>query len=194
MRDVVYTAATADPFTLDELKEDRRIDGGADDKALAMYAKRAVDFLEAQLNRNFISTVRKLYLDEFPDVIEIERLPVSTITSVVYYNTAGTLTTLSATSYQTDIVSPDSPARIAPAPGTSWPSTEADRLNAVIVTYTAGYGAAASAVPQRVRHAIGLLVAHMHENREPLAVGIAPEQLPYSLQYALSLIDSRRYG
>ena len=49
--------------------------------------------------------------------------------------------------------------------------TLGDDANPVLVTYVAGYGAAASAVPQRAKQAILLLVGHWYRQRE--AVGRA---------------------
>ena len=43
---------------------------------------------------------------------------------------------------------------------------------------TAGYGDEASDVPAPIRHAIKLLVAHWFEQREPVVLGSAPQEVP----------------
>ena len=43
--------------------------------------------------------------------------------------------------------------------------------NGIEIAFTAGYGDAAADVPEPIRHAILLLVAHWHEHRSPFEVG-----------------------
>jgi uncharacterized phiE125 gp8 family phage protein len=50
------------------------------------------------------------------------------------------------------------------------PAVDADRLDAIRVTFTAGYGAAAD-VPAAIKHAMKLMIGHFYENREEVAVG-----------------------
>jgi len=60
----------------------------------------------------------------------------------------------------------------------------------VLVTFTAGYGANAAAVPQGILHWILLVTATLYENREMVAIlsrGKA-EQLPY----VASLLSNHR--
>jgi len=45
----------------------------------------------------------------------------------------------------------------------------------------AGYGAAASDVPQPLRQAVLLLVAHWFERREPVELGSALETVPMTV-------------
>ena len=87
------------------------------------------------------------------------------ITSVKYYDANGTLTTLSGSLYQTDIVS--EPARISVSPGgiSLWPSTQIDKINAVEIEFVAGYGNAA-AVPPGIKHAVKLAVGSLYGYRE----------------------------
>jgi uncharacterized phiE125 gp8 family phage protein len=51
-------------------------------------------------------------------------------------------------------------------------------LNAFEVAFTAGYGDEASDVPEPLRHAIKLLVAHWFEQREPVVLGAAAQEVP----------------
>jgi hypothetical protein len=57
------------------------------------------------------------------------------------------------------------PARIRLADGQTWPSLQSDRINAIQITYVAGY-ASAYQVPAGIRHAIKLLAGDLYENRE----------------------------
>ena len=58
----------------------------------------------------------------------------------------------SGSDYQVDTAS--EPGRIKLVPGVSWPAVEADKVNAVQITYVAGYGANETDVPSRIRQAI----------------------------------------
>jgi uncharacterized phiE125 gp8 family phage protein len=142
------------------------------------------------LDRQFVTATWKLYLDDFPDEIELTKLPVASVTSITYVSTSGTTTTLPANQYQTSSACPDCPGRISPAYGCAWPSVRGG-FEQVVVTFTAGYGAAA-AVPQAAKHALLLIVAHWYENREPTTDAIANE-LPFCLAYLLSGEDWGQY-
>ena len=91
--------------------------------------------------------------------------------------------------YQTDISTQDSPARIKPAYGLVWPSTRSDKYNAVTVTFTCGYGAAA-AVPTTIKQAILMLINHWFDN--PGAVSpITLSPVPFSVD---ALLSSEEWG
>src|SRR5690606_1240366 len=80
----------------------------------------------------------------------------------------GTVETLDESWY---IVDTDSePGAIHLAPGVSWPSGQLMPGMPIRIEYTAGYGAAEK-VPERVKQAMLLLIAHWYENREAVVVG-----------------------
>jgi len=181
---VAPTGATV--VTLQEAKDQLRITSEDDDVYLAGLIDKAEQYVERQTERQLRTATWTLTLDEFPDEIELRVLPIATITSIVYTDSNGTSQTLAAASYQTEKTSPDVPARIQPAYGLTWPSTRSDTLGAVVVTFTAGYGAA-SAVPVLYRHAILLVIAHWFQLREPLNIGNIVNPLPHALDSLLSL-------
>jgi uncharacterized phiE125 gp8 family phage protein len=84
------------------------------------------------------------------------------ITSVKYINTAGVETTLAGGAYALD--KDNEPGWLLPAYGTAWPDLR-DTANAVRVRYTAGFGTAASDVPQALRMWIALHAAGAYDNR-----------------------------
>ena len=101
----------------------------------------------------------RLTLDGFSDTIELPKGPVSSVTSVTYYDAAGALQTASASLYTTDLVS--DPQWIVLNDGEVWPDT-LDAVNVVLVLYVTGYGAN---VPAPIKQAIRMLVAARFENR-----------------------------
>lgn len=182
---VCSTPATTYPVSVGDVLTHSRIDSHDDDTYLAGLIIKATRAIERELDRQFITATWKLYLDEFPGEILLRKLPVASVTSVAYVDTAGSAQTLAATEYQTDYTAPDSPGRIRPAYGKTWPSTRADTYNAVTVTFTAGYGAA-SAVPQTIKHAICMMVGHWYENRELEASGEGLSAESRALSYAMA--------
>jgi uncharacterized phiE125 gp8 family phage protein len=100
-----------------------------------------------------------------------------------------TTTTLSATSYRVDRDA--TPGKIRTVYNGTWPSHLTDP-NAVTVTWWAGYGAAGSDVPQAIRHAILMLVAHLYENRQAaVATGAVPQDVPFGVK---ALLDTCKWG
>jgi uncharacterized phiE125 gp8 family phage protein len=193
VRYVLYTAATTAPITLAELRLAAKVDAHDDDEFLLRLISMATDAVQQQTGRQLITATWKLYLDEFPSIIEIGKLPVASVTSITYVDLAGTTQTLSASNYQTSILSPNTPARIMPAYGLTWPTVRGDTLDAICVTFTAGYGAA-SAVPDRMKHAVQLLCLHWYENREVVKTGTIVTTIQYGMDWLLSLSQTGQYA
>lgn len=85
--------------------------------------------------------------------------PLISVDSIKYIDPAGVQQTMSSGDYKVDTLS--EPARIIPAFGKTWPTTRQE-INAVEVTFTAGFGAA-SAVPAGIRAAIIMYVKAHYE-------------------------------
>lgn len=92
--------------------------------------------------------------------------PLQTVDSVKYYDQDGVQQTLSSSLYIVDTVS--EPARITPAYGTTWPSTQ-NRINAVEVAFTCGYGLAV-AVPDGIKSWIKIRIGSLYEHRAEVAI------------------------
>ena len=152
----VTTEPATEPVSLAEAKLQCRVDGTEENDLITDLITAARQQVEIDTSRTLITTVLKLRMDDFPPVIYLPRPALISVETVKYYNTAGTLTTMSASEYQVDLYS--FPGCIVPAPATSWPSVETDRINAVEVAYTAGYGATAASVPKNLKRAILMLV------------------------------------
>lgn len=114
--------------------------------------------------RQLVTATLKYTFDFFPasSIISLPMPPLITVTSVQYIDTAGDTQTFSSGSYTVDNES--EPARIQLNEDATWPDTK-NQINAVFITYTAGYGAAA-AVPEWAKTLIKLLVGHYYVNRE----------------------------
>jgi len=193
----LVTAPTEEPLSVQDVIDQCQMGEIPDDQRsrVAAYITAARQLLERRLRRQFCTATWKLYLDAMPDVITFDdKLPIKTITHVKYYNTSGTLTTLTATTdYQTDLASEQRPARIMPAYGATWPSVRGDTFNAVEIQFTCGYGNAL-AVPQSIKNGMLLLVANWFENREQSIIGTIVSELPWGVEACVTPEDWGPYS
>lgn len=180
-------APAVEPVTLREAIDQVRFVDAPDRNYAAGLITKARMFVEGRQERQLITATWAMYLDEFPDEIEIRKPPVLTIASIAYVDADGDSQTLSSSLYQTDLASPDAPGRIKPAYGQVWPSTRSGDYNTVTVNFTCGYGTAASDVPETTRHAILMLAAHWFEQREPVNIGNIVNPLPYTVESLIAL-------
>ena len=144
----VTTEPTTEPLTLDELKLRLRVTTCDFDTELLQILVESRKRVEEDSKRKLITQTVTMYLDDFPrgDCIEIRLAPIQSITSVQYYDLAAVLQTHSSTTgYWTDIVS--TPSKMELRNGQVWPYTQLDRPNVIVVTFVAGYGAAAAVPP-----------------------------------------------
>lgn len=159
------TDATVEPVTLAEAKLHLRetlvsTDNDTYIESLITAARLAC---EEAIQRTLITTTWTLTLDGFPDAIRLPYPRIISVTSITYIDEAGDSQVLDPADY---IVDTDSePGWIVPAVDCTWPTTQ-DRINAVVVVYTAGYGSSASVVPTGIRHWIKLAIGDMYANRE----------------------------
>jgi len=160
---VVKTPPAIEPVTVSELRDFLRLSGNDQDTMLTGFLAAARAALEVYTGRTFINTVYELYFDAFPSMIELARPPVQSVSSVYYINTSGVDTLLASTDYRVDVASLY--GRIEPAYGTVWPSTQSV-VNAVKVTFTAGYGTSSANVPAAIKEAIKMLAADIYEHPE----------------------------
>ena len=109
--------------------------------------------------------------------IFLDHGPIQSVESVTYTDPDGATQTLQSSQYKLDTIT--EPSRIVPAYGTTWPGIR-NEINAVSVSYTAGYGDA-STVPDEIKGWMLLRIGAMYENREEIVVGsrLASVDLPF---------------
>jgi len=172
----VSVGPTVEPVSVEELKAHSRVDHNHEDAKIASYLTAARAMLERDTRRDLCTKTRVLYLDYLPSWIVLDVAPVQAIVSISYYDSLNVQQTLASSVYEYDIYA--EPAVIKAAKGQTWPTTY-DRLSAVAVTYTSGYGAA-SAVPEDAKQAIRLLAAHWLENAEASITGTISKEIEFS--------------
>ena len=198
----LVTGPSVEPVSLSEAKLHLRVDVSDDDTLITSLIKSARLWCETQCGRAFVSQQLRMSLDCFPagdgDFYDIEtaillargcrillpRPNLISVDSIAYTDSDGTPRTLSVSDYQVDLA--DEPGAVEPAVGGYWPATQYGKVNAVQITYTAGYGPAASDVDERAKIAIKLLVAHWYENREAVLTGTVSKEIELGLERVLA--------
>lgn len=190
---VVSTAPTIYPVSQTEVKKHLEIavsDTSHDDH-IDMLTATATEKAEAYSKQSFINRTYQLKLDKFPRwEIMLPRPPLSSVSSISYVDGDGATQTLSSSLY---LVSTSSkPGRVTPAYNEVWPETR-NIIDAVTVTYVAGYGATSASVPQRARQAILLMVGTWFENREGVSDGSMSE-VPMGARWLLDGLKTGMYA
>lgn len=178
----VTTEPETEPVSTSDMKDHLRIDTSTEDTLISSYATTARQVLERMTRRSFITQTITLKFDSFPTKIRLPRPPAISITSIQYVDTDGATQTWSSSEY--DVDTSLQPASIEPSYDYDYPDTR-KQANAVTVTYTAGYGASSTDVPEGLRLAIKLLAGTFYENREATGVSKITE-LPLGLQFLVA--------
>ena len=158
------TAATSLPVGVDEFKTRSRIDATDEDAHLMQLLRAATDEVQTYLGRALITQTWTFTLDAFPAEIQVPLPPLSSVTSIKYYDGANAQQTLSSSLYDIVNATPMNPATIRPTYGKSWPTTYG-RDGVVEVEFIAGYGAEAD-VPWSIKQRIYVRAAQHYEHRE----------------------------
>lgn len=173
----LITAATVLPVDLASAKAHLRVDVADDDTLITSMIWAATQVAEQMTGRALTAQTWELTLDAFPAALELTRVPVASITSVIYADSTGIQTTLSNTLYALDAADDFGLAYVVPVYDGTWPDTRSE-INAVKVRYVAGYADAAS-VPEGIKSWIKLQVGMMYVNRESVNVGNITTEFGY---------------
>lgn len=134
----------------------------SDDDLLALIT-RAREEAEERMRLALCPQTLEIGIDQFPDCkyINLRRAPVTSVTSVDVYDSAGVKTTLPlATAY---IVDTDSvPARIVLPYGGTWPSGADYPINPIRVRYVTGY----TTLPARLKSILLVHVGLLYKYRD----------------------------
>lgn len=165
----------AEILEISEARDHCRLDTSEQDAVLSQYIRAAREHFERISGRAFITQSWDLTIDyEWPwvldmdthrhlQVIELPRPPCQSVTSISYVDGAGNPQTLAGTQYLTDVTNVI--GRIYPAYGVTWPTVRY-QPKAITVRFVAGFGAGSGLVPEDLRQAARLQIAHYFENRE----------------------------
>jgi uncharacterized phiE125 gp8 family phage protein len=176
MSSILLTPPAVEPITLADAKAYLRVDNSDDDAVINALIAGARGHIEAQTRGALITQSWRLVRDAWPGDgrIAVVPSPLRQITAARVYRLDGTTQALDLQSFVSDIAA--TPAIISflswslPVPGRPAAGIEID--------VEVGYGDAPSDVPDPLRQAIKVLVAHWYENRGLIALGQTLAVLP----------------
>lgn len=184
----VVTPPAAEPLTTAQAKLHLRVDHVEEDDYIGALIVAARVHVEEVTGLALLTQTRDAKLDGWPDCrhLQLPRPPLQSVTSITYQLEDGSTSTLSSSSYLVDTAS--KPGRVFLQDSADWPSEALAPGASVTVRYVAGYGAAGSAVPAPLVHAIRLLVGHWFTHREAV-IDLGRRELvpvPMAVNYLLS--------
>ena len=162
----IVTPPATEPLTVAEAKAQLNIAASDDshDVELASKIAAARQEWERDTSKALITRTVEHRLPMWLDVIRLSVQPVIAISSIIYVDNNGDEQTLDAANYYLDI------DELRFKTSFNKPALE-DRSEAVRITYTAGYGAASTDVPEIDKLAIKLSVANRFEDLDMINGG-----------------------
>ena len=167
MSSILLSAPAAEPLALDDVRAFLRADTNADDELIASLIVAARTHVETLTRRALITQGWRLSLDCWPadGRIPVRPGPLRVLTAARVYDVAGNATALDLQHFVPDLAA----CELAVAP---WALMQPTRLTAGIeLDVTVGYGDTGADVPEPLRQALRLLVAHWYENRGLIVSG-----------------------
>jgi hypothetical protein len=211
----LVTAPAVEPWTSTdaEVQQALRLDSDADSNYVNLVLKAARRYFEQVTGLCLITQTWKVSNDDIPvrqgqfgleyglapsmsrftgaaagREIRFARAPLQSVDSFIYLDETGTSQTFAPSNYTVGSVGVETTfGRLWLNQDASWPST-GSFPGSIQITFTAGFGAAASSIPDDIRLALLYIAAHWYEHRLPVT-GDGVSALPHHLD---ALIASHR--
>ncbi len=161
MTPILLAGPAVEPLGLDETRLWLRLDATDEDQLVLAFIRAARSAVEQATRRALVAQAWRLRLDRWPHErrLKLPLSPIASLDAVRVFDAAGAPTLLDLAGFHID--SARGPQLVldtaAPAPGRI--------ANGIEIDVTAGYGASALDVPEPLRMAMRLLVAHWYERR-----------------------------
>ena len=186
----VLVPPAEEPVSLAEAKLHLRVDHPDEDARITALIKAAREWCEAFQARAYCTQTLRLHMERWPRpcgrsngrLIWLPRPPLQAVQAIRYTLADGTQRTLPTSSYAVQTAS--QPGAVVLVPGADWPSEPLAPGLPVTVDYVAGYGGP-TAVPERVKQAMLLLIGHWHENPSAVITGTISRALEFSTEALL---------
>lgn len=194
----LITAPIIDPITLLEAKQHLRMRDQSEDTLIASLIQSATSRVEAFTNRALFTQTWDLWMDvpwsqsstyydgsyhgafyQRNDAITLPKGNLQSVSTIYTYGTDDSQSLYPASSYYVDTNSPL--GRVWLQQGKGWPGG-LRRYNAIAVRFVCGW-TDQSLIPEPIRTAVRLYVAHMYENREGEEVPVVINDMlwPYKI-------------
>lgn len=187
----ILSGPALEPVTLGEAKAHLRVDHTYEDTLIQSLVTAARLHVETLTGRALIDQSWRVTLDRWPDnrIVALPIGPVGAVTAIRVYDADDIVATIDPSAYLLDATGV--PARIALRQGVGWP-LPGRAIAGIEIDFAAGYGPAATDVPEPLRRALMMLVAHWYEQREPVTLGGAALPVPLGAEAILSPYRARR--
>lgn len=189
----LVTAPAAPLLSTAEAKAHCRVDHDDENSLIDDIVSDVTSYLDGWGGVMGRCLIRQTWRQDYAGWSGVLRIPfpdVSSITSVTYKDTSGVEQTVSSADY---VMKQDQLSAYIRFKSTfTAPALELDNPSPVSVTYVAGYGADADAVPGAIKRAALLLVGHYYENREAVTVGVVSTDLVMAVDALIA--PHRRVG
>ena len=162
IRPTLITPPAATPVVLEEVKDVASVDFDDDDSLLESYFKAAVAHLDGYAGILGRCMVTQTWEQPYRDWCYRMRLPFPDVSSVVvtYFDVEGQEQAVSDTLYE--VIEGPRGGEVVFKDAFTRPSLDSDRDAPVVITFDAGYGAAAD-VPEDIKVAIKALTRHWYD-------------------------------
>lgn len=162
----------AEPVTLNEAKAHLRVAHASEDDLISALIRAAREEVERATGLALIDQAWRLAADRLPasDTLLLHRHPVREVLSVTVYGSEGEAALVPADDWQLDSLSRPARLHFRKRPQVL------QAMNGIEVDFSAGFGEAGTDVPDLLKRAVLLLVAHWYEFRS----SVGPEQQPVS--------------
>ncbi len=179
------TGPAAEPLSLAEAKAHLRLTSADEDGLLSRLIIAARQHIESHTGLSLIRQQLLCTHDTWPEgeSLTLSPYPVISIDALRILNEDGDPTSIPLA--HTYLAATPRPARLVLRQGRRWPRLER-AAGGIHVHLTAGFGPSAADVPEPLRHAAALLMAHWYEHREPVNPGEAPVPVPLSVDALLA--------
>ena len=207
------TATYTDLISLATAKSFLRVTNTAEDTLITTMIGAAIEVAQNYTNSRFLETEFTMYMETWDDVyvsnhynttlsdgtylttggyvgkdglnqIVLPYAPLDSITHVKYYDSSNTQQTMTENTDYSVHKFINQKGFIEIMDGITYPNVY-DRANAIEIKFKAGYGTAASDVPEAIKSAILLIIGFMYEKREDTV-----SRLPKASEY---LLDPYRF-
>lgn len=182
---LVYRSGPAvEPVSLAEAKAHLRLETSADDALVTSLIITSRLHIEAALGLALTAQEWTLVLDAWPatGVVNIPMRPVSAVSAVRVRAADGSPVVVDPGTFVFE--GAGIPPRLVPQGG-AWPQP-GRATSGIEIDFTAGFGTTAASVPEPVRHALKLLVAHWYEHRDPIEIGDPATAIPAAVSALLA--------
>jgi uncharacterized phiE125 gp8 family phage protein len=179
MPSILLNGPAVEPLTLGEAKAFIRVAHDDDDDIIAALIAGARIHIEAQTRRALITQTWRIVRDAWPENGRLAPLPVplATLVAARIYKASGATQTIDLAGFTLD--SAAAPAMLSFTRGALMAPER--RAAGIEIDITCGHGDTAEDVPEPLRQAVRLLVAHWYEHRGLVTLGTESAILPASV-------------